>query len=46
MGNMVLLGWIELLAEAFTLGDAVSLEPSIFNGFIRELLRLQVRRTC
>lgn len=46
MGNMVLLGWIELLAEAFTLGDAVGLEPSVFNGLIRELLMLQVRRTC
>ncbi|KAE8537848.1 hypothetical protein D1P53_005909 [Cryptococcus gattii VGV] len=37
MGNMVLLGWIELLAEAFTLGDAVGLEPSVFNGFIQQL---------
>ncbi|WVF71494.1 hypothetical protein IAT40_006300 [Kwoniella sp. CBS 6097] len=38
MGNMLLLGFIELLGEAYALGDSVDIDPAVFNDFITQFL--------
>ncbi|WRT66403.1 uncharacterized protein IL334_003359 [Kwoniella shivajii] len=38
MGNMVLLGWIELLSEAYALGDSIGLDSQVFNGFLEQFI--------
>ncbi|ODN82056.1 hypothetical protein L202_02372 [Cryptococcus amylolentus CBS 6039] len=38
IGNSVILGWIELMAESYTLGDAVGLDPSVFNDLLHKLI--------
>ncbi|WVQ80762.1 hypothetical protein IAT38_002867 [Cryptococcus sp. DSM 104549] len=38
MGNMLLLGWIELLAEGYTLGDSVGLDPAVFKNLIDQFV--------
>ncbi|OCF36815.1 hypothetical protein I316_01411 [Kwoniella heveanensis BCC8398] len=38
MGNMLLLGFIELLGEAYALGDSVDIDPAVFNNFITQFL--------
>ncbi|WVN88354.1 uncharacterized protein L203_103560 [Cryptococcus depauperatus CBS 7841] len=38
MGNMILLGWIELMGEAFSLSDSVGLDPSVFEGFLEQFI--------
>lgn len=34
MGNALILGVIELLAETYALGDALDIDPSVFQQFI------------
>ncbi|WVQ99436.1 hypothetical protein IAU59_006571 [Kwoniella sp. CBS 9459] len=38
MGNMLLLGFIELLGEAYALGDSVDIDPAVFNDFITQFM--------
>ncbi|WWC62000.1 uncharacterized protein I303_104587 [Kwoniella dejecticola CBS 10117] len=38
MGNMVLLGWIELLSESYALGDSIGIDPKIFDEFLQKFI--------
>ncbi|OCF74583.1 hypothetical protein I204_04962 [Kwoniella mangroviensis CBS 8886] len=38
MGNMVLLGWIQLLSESYALGDGIGVDPEVFNGFLQQFI--------
>ncbi|WVW83946.1 hypothetical protein I302_105969 [Kwoniella bestiolae CBS 10118] len=38
MGNMVLLGWIQLLSESYALGDGIGIDPEVFNGFLQQFI--------
>ncbi|WVR07075.1 hypothetical protein IAU60_004114 [Kwoniella sp. DSM 27419] len=38
MGNMLLLGWIELLSEAYALGESVDIDSSVFNDLITQFI--------
>ncbi|WWC70021.1 uncharacterized protein I206_103965 [Kwoniella pini CBS 10737] len=38
MGNMVLLGWIQLLSESYALGDSIGIDPSIFDEFLQKFI--------
>lgn len=34
MGNALIIGVIELLAETYTLGDAAGIDPDVFQEFV------------
>ncbi|WWD17269.1 hypothetical protein CI109_101707 [Kwoniella shandongensis] len=38
MGNMMLLGFIELLGEAYALGDSVGLDPDVYHNFLEQFI--------
>ncbi|WWC89297.1 uncharacterized protein L201_004218 [Kwoniella dendrophila CBS 6074] len=38
MGNMVLIGWIQLLSESYALGDSIGLDPEVFNNFLEQFV--------
>ncbi|KAK8864433.1 hypothetical protein IAR55_001682 [Kwoniella newhampshirensis] len=38
MGNMMLLGFIELLGEAYALGDSVGVDPGVYHNFLEQFI--------
>lgn len=44
MGNAMILGLMEMLAEVYALGDATGIEPDVFQEFVGECVRARAKR--